>query len=126
MSDQFAQHRKHANRRFRQRGTDAVWVTQQRTRQEATPWDVHNESSSDTPVRVIFLPDERYRQEASRYIDGTSIEAGRYNCLMKQVDGLSPRVGDKLRYGGNVHRVSAVDPLQPDGRVIMYRVKVDL
>lgn len=58
-------------------------------------------------------------------IDGTRIQVGDLKVLLA-VQGLTfePAIGDQLLIGGAVHQVMNVQPIGPDGTVVVYRLQV--
>ena len=58
-------------------------------------------------------------------IDGTRIQAGDQKVLLA-VQGLTfdPAIGDQLLIGGAVQNIISVQPIGPDGTVVIYRLQV--
>lgn len=58
-------------------------------------------------------------------IDGTRIQVGDLKVLLA-VQGLTfePAIGDELLIGGAAHQIKSVQPIGPDGTVVIYRLQV--
>lgn len=76
----------------------------------------------DTPVKIVFLPTGRIGEELVRFIKGSEVTTGSVSGLMPAVD-FEPSAKDTVIRNGKELRISSVDPLSPNGEIILYTIE---
>lgn len=91
----------------------------------AKPWKPGTDAEVDYPVTVVFLPEGLQTKAFMQTLLGTDVIAGHDYGLMGAV-GFVPTVKDALYDLDGVtmlRTVESVDPLAPNGDVIMYTLR---
>lgn len=88
------------------------------------PWKPAADTSTDTDVVICFLPPGRIGQELIRYLKGTEVTTGSVQGLMSAVD-FEPSANDVVIRDGKTLRIKSIDPLSPNGQIILYTIEFD-
>jgi len=85
--------------------------------------------AADTPtdydnVVICFLPPGRVGQELIRYLKGTEVTTGSVQGLMSAVS-FEPAANDVVIRDGKTLRIKSIDPLSPNGQIILYTIEFD-
>lgn len=88
------------------------------------PWKPAADTSTDTDVVVCFLPPGRVGQELIRYLKGTEVTTGSVQGLMSAVS-FEPTANDVVVRDGKTLRIKSIDPLSPNGQIILYTIEFD-
>lgn len=87
------------------------------------PWIVTNGAAAvDKPVSILFLPLNRQSSQLIQYLTGTEVVVGEVYGLMGAVDFVPELTGTVIRTSGKVLAIQSIDPLSPNGEVILYTV----
>lgn len=87
------------------------------------PWIVTNGAAAvDKSVSIVFLPLNRRLSQLIQYAPGTEVIAGEVYGLMGAVDFVPELTGTVIRTSGKVLAIQSIDPLEPNGEVIIYTV----
>jgi len=114
-----------ALRMIREKGELCVWASStQAEANDSEPWNGTPSESvpyEDTPI--VFFPLNQQWSELIRYLRGTEVQSGSLYGIMPQVE-FSPQLTDSVtRSDGSVLRPLAIDPLSPNGEIILYTIR---
>lgn len=89
----------------------------------AQPWIVTNGAAAvDNPVSIVFLPLNRQSSQLLQYLTGTEVVTGEVYGLMGAVAFTPELTATVVRTSGKVLGIKSIDPLEPNGEVILYTV----
>ena len=91
----------------------------------AKPWKPGEATVTEYPVYIVFLPDDRQGYQVSRYGKGTEVPRGSEKGLMAAQD-FEPAIKDTIVRDGKTLSICGINPLRPNGQVIMYELWFDL
>lgn len=91
----------------------------------AQPWKPGASANVDNAVNIVFLPDDRRDYEFLRLLGATEIPKGKLVGLMA-APSFTPTIKDVVVRDGVTLGIDAVDPLAPNGQIILYTVKFAL
>jgi hypothetical protein len=121
----FARQRETAKRLIVKNGQAVVWrsLSNGAPADTAQPWKPGAGSNVDSPVSIVFLPENRLGYEWIARLANTDIPEGSGFGLMHYVSFV-PTLKDTVTKGGENLRVVSIDPLAPNGEVILYVVRL--
>jgi len=90
----------------------------------STPWKPAADTPEDHSPKICFLPPGRVGQELIRYLKGTEVTTGSVQGLMSAVD-FEPTANDVVIRDGKTLRIKSIDPLSPNGQIILYTIEFD-
>jgi len=90
----------------------------------STPWKPAADTPDDHMATICFLPPGRVGQELIRYLKGTEVTTGSVQGLMSAVD-FEPTANDVVIRDGKNLRIKSIDPLSPNGQIILYTIEFD-
>ncbi len=116
-----------AKRLIAQKGRKVVWRkhTPGALPDAAKPWEPGSDTTTDYPVTIVFLPEGAQTRAFMQTVLGSDVIAGYDYGLMSSVPFV-PTVKDEVydEAGTELLRtVHSVDPLAPNGDVILYTVR---
>jgi len=88
------------------------------------PWLPTTDTKTEYTVSIVFLPTNRANEELIRYLKGSDVTLGSVYGLMA-VQTFEPRAKDTGMRGNNLLRIKNVDPVSPNGQVILYTIEFD-
>ncbi len=86
------------------------------------PFIPSNGIDVDRGVKIVFLPPNRVNQQFLQFLSGTEIQGGSVYGLMGAVD-FTPVLKDVVIRSGETLRIKSIDPLAPNGQIILYTVQ---
>lgn len=89
------------------------------------PWKPGAAENTDVQVKIVFLPESARNLEFLRLLQGTSVPTGNLTGLMA-AQTFIPKVKDIVIRDGVPMGVCSVDPLAPNGEIIMYSLRFEL
>ncbi len=89
------------------------------------PWMPGEADTADYTVKMVFLPETRFNLEFLNLTEGTTVAKGRVVGLMA-AQAFTPTLKDIVIRDGVNMGVRSVDPLAPNGDIIMYTVRFNL
>lgn len=113
-----------AKRLIAKNGQAVTWrrTTDAAPADSAKPWKPGTSTVIDTPVTIIFLPEDRRDFEFLRLLGATEVPKGKLVGLMAAV-GFTPTIKDTVIRAGVSLGIDAIDPLAPNGQIILYTVR---
>lgn len=90
----------------------------------AKPWKPGAGTFVDYNVSIVFLPENRVGYEWLTRLAGTEIAEGSGYGLMYAVP-FAPDLKDIVLKAGAPLRLTSIDPLAPNGEVILYTLRFD-
>lgn len=115
-----------ALRMIREKGESVTWRTAAaETIADATkPWIVTNAAAAvDTTVSIVFLPLNAQTKQLLQYLSGAEVLTGQVYGLMGAEAIVPALTGTVIRTSGKVLAVKSIDPLEPNGEVILYTIE---
>jgi len=88
------------------------------------PWKLTADTHDDYTATICFLPIGRVGQELIRYLKGTEVTTGSVRGIMRAVD-FEPTANDVVIRDGKTLRIKSIDPLSPNGQIILYTIEFD-
>lgn len=89
------------------------------------PWKPGETVETEVEVSIVFLPETQKNLEFLRLIMGTTVPTGNLTGLMA-AQNFTPKVKDIVVRDGIPLGVCSVDPLAPNGDIILYSLRFDL
>lgn len=116
-----------AKRLIKQNGQLVTWrrVTDGSPVSPSEPWKPGAPTYTDVPVYIVFIPEDRRNAEFLSALSGTSVPKGKLVGYMAAQDFV-PTLKDVVLRDGETIGVRTLDPLAPNGQVIMYTIRFDL
>lgn len=75
-------------------------------------------------VVICFLPPGRIGEELIKFVKGSEVTTGSVQGLMASVS-FEPDAKDIVLRDGKTLRIKSIDPLSPNGQVILYTIEFD-
>lgn len=131
MGSIFARQIATAQRLIAKSGQQRIWRQPAKTIGDQTkPWLQTQGAPLDFQVKLVFFPQTRIGHELIRLISGTEVSGGEVQAYMAFTPGLIPTIDDILLASVPMQvqsdaelRIFSIDPLAPNGDVILYDVK---
>lgn len=116
-----------AARLIKENGQLVTWrqVTDGTPADSAEPWKPGAPTTVDNSVYIVFLPEDRRDAEFLRALAGTDIPKGKLVGLMA-AQSFTPTLKDVVIRDGVTLGVRTLDPLAPNGQIILYTIRFDL
>lgn len=111
-----------AKRAIKAKGQLVTWQINNNSENAAEPWNPGAVAPTNKQVSILFLPINRQGQELIRLLKGTDIATGSLSGLMGAVD-FEPKINDLVLRGNETLTIKNVDPLAPNGDVILYTIE---
>lgn len=106
-------------------GQLVTWRKLVDTPNASQPWKPSNAAPVDyLSIPIVFLPVGRVNFEFIRALAGTEVAIGSLQGLMGAVS-FEPSIKDVVIRGGKILNIKAIDPLAPNGDVILYTILFD-
>ncbi len=83
------------------------------------PWKPSAATPDDNTVSIVFLPPTKENKQLIRYLKGTEVPTGSLDGLMHAVS-FEPAAKDIVIRDGKELVIKSIDPLSPNGEVILY------
>lgn len=121
----FARQQDTAKRLIVKNGQAVVWrsLSNGAPGNASEPWKPGVGATVDNPVSIVFLPESRLGYEWIARLANTDIPEGSGYGLMHKVSFI-PTLKDTVVKDGETFRVVSLDPLAPNGEVILYVVRL--
>lgn len=87
-------------------------------------WRPNTPTSTDYNVRVLFIPNSAGFIELLRYLKGSDIPSGSVKGLMPAVN-FEPNLRDVIITPTDTFNIKSINPLAPNGDVIMYFLELE-
>lgn len=116
-----------AARLIKAKGQSVTWrqVTDGSPADAGKPWIPGATANTDHTVDMVFLPEDRRDYEFLFAMSGMEVPTGKLTALMPAV-GFTPSIKDVVIRDGVKYGIRTIDPLAPNGQVILYTVRFDL
>ncbi len=88
------------------------------------PWKPSAGAPDNKTVKIVFLPFTTSNNQLIRYLKGTEVTEGGLTGLMGAVD-FEPKAKDVVIRDGKELVVKSIDPLAPNGEVVLYTLEFD-
>jgi len=110
-----------AKRLISQKGQSVTWrqLADGAPVDSSKPWKPSAATPTDNPVSIVFLPPLKENQELIRYLKGTEVPTGSVSGLMPAVT-FAPAAKDVVIRNSVELVVKSIDPLSPNGEIILY------
>lgn len=89
------------------------------------PWKPGTTVVTDYPVSIVFLPESRVGYEFLAMLANTEVPKGKLTGLMAAPSGFVPTLKDVVVRGSETLGLRSLDPLAPNGDVIIYTIGFD-
>jgi hypothetical protein len=91
----------------------------------AKPWKPGTTVVVDYSVPIVFLPESRVGFEFLAMLANTEVPKGKLTGLMAAPADFVPTLKDIVIRGGETYSIRTLDPLAPNGDVILYTIGFD-
>lgn len=114
-----------AQRLIKSNGQDVQWVKQNEVADANQPWKaVIGPEPKSFPCKILFLRAGSGSYNALFHlIKGTDAVTGAPKALMASQDAFTPEITDTIIRDGSVMVVKSIDPLAPNGELILYTIE---
>lgn len=104
-------------------GQSVTWrQLSETTPDDAKPWNAANGAPLNHSVSIVFLPINRVNQQLIHALRGTEVPVGILQGLMGAVSFV-PSIKDTVIRNGITYNISSIDPIAPNGDVILYTIE---
>lgn len=86
------------------------------------PWKPGDSVTVDKSVKIVFLSVNRVNERFLQMMQGAEIPEGALRGIMAD-EGFEPTNKDLVIRDGEVLHVKSVDPIAPNGQLIMYKLE---
>lgn len=116
-----------AARLIREKGQAVTWSRQVDGApvDPAQPWKPGPASPVTATVAIVFLPEDRTNFELLRLFGDTEVPKGKLIGLMA-AQAFVPTLKDKVIRDGKALGIRTLDPLAPNGEVILWTIGFDV
>lgn len=116
-----------ATRLIKAKGQSVTWrqIADGSPADPSQPWKPGASANTDYTVDMVFLPEDRRDYEFLFAMKGTEVPIGKLTALMAAVPFV-PSIKDIVIRDGVKYGIRSIDPLAPNGQVILYTVRFDL
>lgn len=90
----------------------------------ATPWKPGASQVTEQSVQIAFFPYTTENKQLLRHLLGTEIPVGSLTGYMSAVN-FEPTLKDTVLRDGKILSIKSIDPLAPNGQVIMYTLQFE-
>lgn len=88
------------------------------------PWKPGDDTTVDVSVSIVFVPVNRVGNELIHLLKGTEIATGSLKGLMGAVS-FEPSIKDVVIRGDKTLRIKSIEPIAPNGDIIIYTIEFD-
>lgn len=112
-----------AKRLIAAKGQPVTWKQSNLNAFPDQPWKATDGGTTDYPVTIVFLkPQAKFGRAIEGLLRGTEVEEKALRGLMPAV-GFVPDTADQVIRGEQTLNIRAIDPLSPNGEIIMYSIE---
>jgi len=113
-----------ATRLITAKGQTVTWrkVTDGAAGDSSKPWKPGASVNTDHTVVIVFLPDNSKDREQLRFANGSSVPEGNLVGYMAATT-FTPTLKDVVIRGTEKIGLVGIEPLSPNGEIIMYRLR---
>lgn len=115
-----------AARMIRENGQKVVWqaCAGGTAADPDKPWDTSGGSKTEHTVDMVFVSINRTDARFMQYFKGSELAEGFLKGLMPAV-AFKPDINDYVVRGDETYKVKNVDPVAPNGQVILYKIEFE-
>lgn len=114
-----------AKRLIEKNGQAVVWRKPAPADPTAKPWrDLRDGDPADTPVKIVWITPKLQRLAFLQLAKGIDVPEGVREALMPAY-AFEPELTDRVVVGGVEQSLYRVDPIEPNGTPIFYRLYVN-
>lgn len=108
-------------------GQSVTWqqITDGAPGDSSKPWKPGAATTVENTVDIVFLPEDRRDYEFLRALSGTSIPTGNLVGYMAATT-FTPTLKDTVLRGTEKLGVKSIDPIAPNGEILLYIVRFEL
>jgi len=90
---------------------------------QTNPFLIGAPTKVETPVKILFLPDQLEDRQIQTYFKDTTMGEGQVNGIMYKYPEFEPKLKDTIERDGVTMGVVAIDELRPINNSLLYFIE---